>query len=141
MSTDPITSVPFYGEDTGTEARLPIRTLDQDDFLKLLVAQMTTQDPLNPTGDLQMIAQMAQFTTLEQSKAMQSDISELRSQQELLQANSLLGRSVEIDQGNLPVVKGEVTAVHLVEGTPKLVVNDRLYDLGSLLSIAPPDEN
>lgn len=39
------------------------KTLDQSDFLKLLTTQMQTQDPLNPTDNTQMVAQMAQFSS------------------------------------------------------------------------------
>ena len=55
-------------------SRVPIQTLGQNDFLKLLVTQMTSQDPLNPQKDTDFIAQMAQFSSLEQSKTMASDV-------------------------------------------------------------------
>ncbi len=48
------------------ETQKPLQTLDQDAFLKLLVMQMTNQDPLSPVEDREFIAQMAQFTALEQ---------------------------------------------------------------------------
>ena len=112
------------------EERVPIKTLNQQDFLKLLVAQMTQQDPLNPKSD------MESFTELEQSKSMQNDIARLRAQQQLLQTNSLLGRTVEIHDGNSTQL-GQVTAVQMEEGTPKLVVNGSAYKLSSVLSIKP----
>ena len=90
MAVDSITLVTYYGEHSGTEARLPSKVLTQNDFLKLLVAQMTQQDPLNPKTDLEMIPQMVSFSELEQSKSMQNDIALLRTEQQLLQANSLL---------------------------------------------------
>lgn len=137
-SVDPTSAVTWYGDKTGTTARLPVQTLDENDFLKLLVAQMTSQDPLNPKTDIEMIPQMVQFTTLEQSKAMQSDIAKLRSDQQLLQANSLIGRTVQLQDENGTKVNGQVTAVQMQEGTPKLVVNGHNYDLSTVLSIAPP---
>ena len=82
-----------------------------------------------------MIPQMVSFTELEQSKSMQADIASLRSEQRLLQANSLLGRTVDIQDGSAAGITGQVTAVHLEEGTPKLVVNGKKYDLSSVLSI------
>lgn len=135
QSVAPVTYVP------GTivaEDRVPTKALTQNDFLKLLVAQMTQQDPLNPKSDIEMIPQMVSFTQLEQSKNMQSDIASLRSQQEILQANSLLGRTVEIQDESEAVISGTVTAVQMEEGTPKLVVNGIRYGLGNLLSIQPP---
>src|SRR5262245_6413804 len=137
MATDSITPVGFVPGTLVPQDRVPVKTLDQQDFLKLLVAQMTQQDPLNPKTDLEMIPQMVSFTQLEQSKSMQKDIASLRADQRLLQANSLLGRTVEIQDGTAPAVSGQVTAVQMEEGTPKLVVNGHPYDLSNVLSITP----
>lgn len=52
--------------------------VDQNMFLKLLVAQLQHQDPLNPADGLQFVTQLAQFTTLEQSSQMRSDISAIK---------------------------------------------------------------
>src|SRR2546425_12965829 len=132
MTIDANAPVTYYGEKIGTPARLPVQTLNQDDFLKLLIAQMTSQDPLNPKSDLEMIPQMVQFTTLEQSKSMQNDIAQLRAEQQILQTNSLLGRTVEIQDDAKTKVTGQVTAVQMEEGMPKLVVNGQRYDLSNL---------
>ena len=136
MPVDPTNAITYAGEQTGTLARVPVRTLTEDDFLKLLVAQMTSQDPLNPKSDIDMIPQMVSFSQLEQSKSMQTDLENLRAQEQIVQANSLLGRTVDVQDGDRKVT-GQVTAVQMEEGTPKLVVNGHSYDLGSLLSITP----
>ena len=137
MTVDSTTPVAAYPGHTASESRIPTKTLDQQDFLKLLVAQMTQQDPLNPKSDLEMIPQMVSFTTLEQSKSMQTDIAQLRAEQQMLQANSLLGRTVEIQDESKARFTGQVTAVQMEEGTPKLVVNGKRYDLSQLVSITP----
>jgi len=137
MAADIIPPVSFVPGTLAPESRVPVKTLDQRDFLRLLVAQMTQQDPLNPKSDLEMIPQMVSFTQLEQSKSMQSDIAQLRAEQQLLRANSLLGRTVEIQDGSGVRVTGQVSAVQMEEGTPKLVVNGRRFDLGQLSSITP----
>ena len=141
MAVDAITPVKAYPGQTASESRIPVKTLDQSDFLKLLVAQMTQQDPLNPKSDLEMIPQMVSFTTLEQSKSMQTDIAQLRAEQQMLQANSLLGRTVEIQDESKARITGQVTAVQMEEGTPKLVVNGKQYDLSQLVSITPTTLN
>jgi flagellar basal-body rod modification protein FlgD len=119
---------PFNPLDTAS--RIPQQTLGQNEFLKILVAQMTSQDPLNPKADTDFAAQMAQFTSLEQSKQMSADMA-------LLQANSLLGRTVMLRDNDGNYVTGEVTAVRQVEGTPHIVVGHNRYKLGSVLSIEP----
>ncbi len=49
-----------------TESQNNTGTLDKDAFLELLVTQLQNQDPLNPMEDKEFIAQMAQFSSLEQ---------------------------------------------------------------------------
>jgi flagellar basal-body rod modification protein FlgD len=117
--------------------RIPVQTLSQDDFLQLVIAQMTSQDPLNPQKDTDFAAQMAQFTALEQTKSMQVGIAQLRSEQQLLQANALLGRVVQVQDEQGALVRGSVSAVQIQEGTPQIIVNGQAYNLSALLTIEP----
>ena len=115
----------------------PTKVLGQDDFLKLLVAQMTSQDPLSPQKDTEFIAQMASFTSLEQAKTMQKDMAQMRVDQQVLQANSLLGRTVIVQADGATKVAGQVSAVQIEAGKPMVVVNGQSYDLSQVLTITP----
>lgn len=55
------------------------QTLNQADFLNLLVTQMTSQDPLNPESDTQFAAQLAQFSALQESQQMDTDLKGIQS--------------------------------------------------------------
>jgi flagellar basal-body rod modification protein FlgD len=110
-----------------------VQTLGQDDFLKLLVAQMSQQDPMNPMKDSEFIAQMAQFSALEQSKAMQQDMASLR-------ASAMLGETVTVrekdeDGQEIGTVTGEVSQVLIEKNVPKLFVEGRRFELGDLISV------
>lgn len=120
-----------------TQERVPSQVLGQDDFLKLLVAQMTSQDPLSPQKDTEFIAQMASFTSLEQAKTMQKDMAQMRVDQQVLQANSLLGRTVIVQADGATKVAGQVSAVQIEAGKPMVVVNGQSYDLSQVLTITP----
>ena len=122
---------------TNTSSRLPVQTLSQNDFLKLLTAQMSAQDPLNPKSDLDFTAQLAQFSALEQSKTMASDIAQLKSQQGLLQASSLLGSTVGLQANATTVRSGVVSSIEIINGTPMLLVNGQQYDLSQVVTISP----
>jgi flagellar basal-body rod modification protein FlgD len=123
------------GANAETQASvLPQKTLNQNDFFKLLIAQMTAQDPMNPMSNEDFMGQMAQFSSLEQTRTMGDTIASMRDEQQMLQANSLIGRDVnlQIDTG---VVHGTVTAVQMDGTTPKIVVGDAAYDLSQVLTI------
>jgi flagellar basal-body rod modification protein FlgD len=112
--------------------RVPTQVLGQEDFLQLLVAQMSQQDPMNPVKDTEFIAQMAQFSALEQSKEMMKDMSSLR-------ASSLLGSTVTVkDEGEATGVRaGVVEGVVMIDGVPQLVINGNRYALGDVMAIEP----
>lgn len=111
--------------------------LGQDDFLKILVTKLSTQDPMNPQQDSDFIAQMAQFSTLEQSKSMTADIAMLKAQQEVLTANGLIGRTVTVTQNDKKVAQGTVTSVAMNEGAPEVVINGKPYSLEDVSLISP----
>ncbi len=70
---------------------------DKETFLKLLVAQLSNQDPLNPTEDKEFITQLAQFTSLEQLQSINSGVEALNTtmnQGQMISATSFIGKSI-----------------------------------------------
>ena len=65
----------------GIEVRETPKQLGKDDFLKLLITQLSQQDPTSPMKDQDFIAQMAQFSSLEQMKNISSGISRMEAKQ------------------------------------------------------------
>lgn len=131
-------TAPTDATDTSsTASRVPQKTLGQNDFLKLLAKQFQTQDPMKPMEDTAFIAQMAQFSSLEQSKTMSADMAALRSDQQRAAANSYLGHRVTVDDGNKGTAVGDVSAVDARGTEPQLVINGVSYPLSSVLLVEP----
>jgi flagellar basal-body rod modification protein FlgD len=125
------------GADVDPQDRVHKSTLGQDDFLKLLVTKMSSQDPMNPQGDSEFIAQMAQFSSLEQARSMTADMALLKSQQEVLTANGLIGRNVTVTQNEKQLAQGMVTSVSMNDGAASVVVDGKTYSLDSVSLISP----
>ena len=102
--------------------------LGKDDFLKLLVAQLQSQDPLNPMEDKEFISQMAQFTSLEQMKNVSNAV-------QITQATSYIGKQVTWDDEMGEQQTGIVKSVRIVSGEPKIVVGDQNIALAKVTSV------
>ena len=103
------------------------QTLEKDDFLKLLITQLTHQDPTEPMNDREFIAQMAQFSTLEQITNMSQDFGKLAGILSTSQALGLLGKTVEVVVGN-ELVEGVVEEV-VGREYPQLLIGGEYFDM------------
>jgi len=91
----------------------------QDRFLKLLVAQLNNQDPMNPLDNAQMTSQMAQMSTvtgIEQVNATLKSMAEQFNALQMLQGSSMVGHNVMIDSNTLTPIDGKaVGAIDLTD--------------------------
>jgi len=111
--------------------------LGKDDFLNLLITQLKYQDPLNPVDDKEFIAQMAQFSSLEQMQNMNSTLTKS-------QAFSLVGKHItanisDSDTYEVKVVSGEVTSVKMSNGKTYVVVDGQDISLDQITDVTTAD--
>ncbi len=122
----------------GVEVRETPQQLGKNDFLKLLVTQLSYQDPTSPVKDQQFIAQMAQFSSLEQMQNMASSLGRLADRQ----AHELIGRYVMgRDFVSGENVGGIAQALFYdKEGKSFLKVNGRAIALKEVQLISDPNQ-
>ena len=120
--------------------RIAKDSLSKEDFLKILVVQLTHQDPTNPMEDREFIAQMAQFSSLEQMQNLNREFARVADLIALSQATSLIGKIVDVNvsagrdlEGRelFSVVSGRVEEV-TGGSSPQLYVDGRYYDYAAL---------
>ena len=112
-------------------------SLTQDDFLKLLTVQLQNQDPLKPMEDAQFMGQMAQFASLEQTRALNDTVSTLSTSLGFTSAQQFLGKNVTLNDAGLDVT-GTVSGVMLVKGVPQIMVNDKAYTTDKVVAVTLP---
>ena len=117
---------------------VPTQMLSQQDFLQLLVTQMTSQDPLNPTNSQDLLSQMTQFSTLNANTMLQSQMSEMQSLNQFSEAGSLLGKQVTLQLDATTTGSGIVSGVDTSGDVPQLIVNGQPYSLAQVISVANP---
>ena len=140
----------LMGLSTGyAEATASAGELGKDDFMTLLVTQLQNQDPFEPMENAEFVAQLAQFSTLEQTQNMSEGLSTLSmlqaesiQLQSLGQASALIGKEVVFYDGTTGgSLSGTVEAVEVLEGTVLLKIGDHHVPLAYVLEVsAPPEE-
>ena len=109
------------------------RAWTSNDFLKILITQLSHQDPTQPVEDKEFIAQMAQFSSLEQITNMNEGLSKVADLVSRSQALNVLGSSVDIADGEAKV-SGVVDAVTSGD-FPQVLVNGKYYDFSQVQKI------
>jgi flagellar basal-body rod modification protein FlgD len=115
------------------KGKTPQQNLGKDDFLKLLITQLSYQDPTAPMEDKEFISQMAQFSTLDQMTSMANDFARLTNMLAGTEAASSLGKSVELVEGD-QVVQGTVKAISRGD-VPQVLVNGAYYSWNQVTKV------
>ena len=108
MAVDGVTGVGSSSTSDSTAAAQQKATLNYDNFLQLLVAQMKNQDPTDPVDASEQMAQLASFSQVEQTIQTNSKLDTLLASSSLTQAGSYIGKYMESVDGS---VKGVISSV------------------------------
>lgn len=111
--------------------------MDSDMFLKLLVAEMKYQDPLEPTSNTEWVAQYATFTQVQKMGEMADSV-------DLLRANDLVGKEVIMKvtsekTGDVTYTKGMVDYITVEKGKPVIWIGDKKYSMADLDTVVSPE--
>lgn len=110
--------------------------LGKDDFMKLLIAQLSHQNPLDPLNDQQFIAQMSQLSSLDATQNMNKTLTSMVASGQRAQALQMVGRDVTYtDADTLEPKTGKVSAVLLHDAAPVLLIGGAQIPFDSVQSV------
>ncbi|MED3660402.1 flagellar hook assembly protein FlgD [Ureibacillus sp. FSL K6-8385] len=148
-----ITSDYYLSNAKKVEKKTGNSVLGKDDFLKILITQLQHQDPTAPVNDKEFIAQMAQFSALEQmqnmTKAME-DLLESQLETQLMAYTSFLGQEVkwheitdQLDKNGMPIInegQGRIVELKFKNQMPVFVLDDgKEIGAGNISSVLKRD--
>lgn len=93
------------------------------EFLKLMMVQLRNQDPTKPFDSSQMLTQQAQFASLEQMQNLNTNLLTLLAMQNVSQATSMLGKTVQGVDTDGTNVTGTISGVRFIDGETVLSVD------------------
>ncbi|MBX9813394.1 MAG: flagellar hook capping protein [Sphingomonas sp.] len=95
--------------------------LSFDSLLRIILTQLTYQDPLKPMDNFQFVSQLAQFAQVQQGQTSNDRLQQLVAATGVSQATGLLGQLVDVAQGDRTLA-GRVTAIAFQNGAPTLTI-------------------
>lgn len=112
----------------------------QVDYMKLLIAQLRNQNPLEPLDNNEMASQLSQFAQLQQLESMNSSFASVLETVKRNYASSLIGKDVsfsaEMQDGTSGTLTGVVEQVYNdVDGEILLVVGDYAVGINNVISV------
>jgi len=98
--------------------------LKLDDLLRVMLTELTHQDPFKPVDNKDFMAQIAQFASLDSSRQLNDNLTQLLTVQALNQSVGLIGRTVSADLGGGQIANGIVDSVDMQTGVPRVNIKD-----------------
>jgi len=109
------------GTATQTNAATSAFGLGFDALLKIILTQLTYQDPLKPMDNFQFVSQLAQFSQVQQGQAMSDRLNQILASTVTVQATGLLGKRVDVPAG-AATLTGTVVGIAFANGTPTATI-------------------
>ena len=108
--------------------------MGKDDFMQLLIAQLKNQDPMKPMDDKEFITQLAQFSSLEATEKLNTQLEDLLGSQSLVQAAALIGKQATAKLPSGETLTGTISEVRMLAGQPTVILNGQEVD-SSLITV------
>lgn len=139
MSNVAVSNGTFYYKNAIEKQKTGNNNLGKDEFLKILITQLTNQDPTQPLQDKEFIAQMATFTSVEQLTQMASEMKLLR--QSIGFSSSLIGQTIGWTQmnasGSEELLSGIVEAIKMKDDKQLAIVGVHEVPVDLIREIRP----
>lgn len=133
MGVDGITNDVLYNSTTNNVVKRDV--LDKNAFLRILAVQLSNQDPMNAKDNTEYIAQMAQFSALEQSQNLNVSIEKLLISQKITEGSMLVGKEVAFLIGDNNYVKETVKGMIIENSNVYLKTSRGIYNINDVIGV------
>ena len=143
-SLSSLTSAPISGPSSAASNKNvhDLKDLDINQFLQLMVSELTHQDPLNPMDNTQLVQQIGELRSIAASDQLTNTLQAMQTQQSLTTASSLIGKTVtalgrdgQDITGTVSSVSVEVDPANNSKRTYKVKIGDQSIDLQNVREV------
>jgi flagellar basal-body rod modification protein FlgD len=113
--------------------------LDSDQFMQILLAQLTHQNPLEPMNNTEMMSQFSQLNSLQELREIHSAVDKLSASNQVIYLSSLIGKTVKANRPDGNVLEGVVEEVIVEKDNPQLLIGTEEVALDDIIEIKGED--
>lgn len=130
-----------YSAEAQSTTATATNEMNADSFMKLLMAQLTNQNPLEPLDDTQMMTQFTQLNSLQELQQIGASLTQVVGDSQASYAASLLGKlaTVYTDDGYMD--QGYISGFSLYGGEVYVEINDNTFSLADIISVGEGTTN
>lgn len=110
-------------------------TMDSGQFMQILMAQLTHQNPLEPMDNAEMMSQFSQLNSLQELREIHMGMDNLSASNQVIYLASLIGKTVKVNRTDGKVVEGVVESVVIEKDNPQLRIGNEEYSLDDVIEI------
>lgn len=140
MQVNSATSAPQVNANSTLQAaRTATNALDADQFMQILLAQMTHQNPLEPMDNAEMMTQFSQLNSLQELREIHTGMDKLAASNQVMYLASLIGKTVKVNRTDGKVLEGVVEEVFTEKDNPQLRVGAEKVSLEDVIEVKAED--
>ena len=109
--------------------------LDSSQFMQILLAQLTHQNPLEPMDNAEMMSQFSQLNSLQELRGINTSMETVSATSQTAYLSSLIGRTVKASRADGKIIEGVVEGVVTEVDNPQVLIGDERVDLTNVLEI------
>jgi flagellar basal-body rod modification protein FlgD len=140
MQVNSATSAPQVNANSTLQStRTSANAMNADDFMQILLAQMTHQNPLEPMDNAEMTTQFSQLNSLQQLREINGGMEKLAASNQVIYLASLIGKSVKVNRPDGKVIEGVVEEVFPEKDNPQLRIGTEKVSLDDVIEVKAED--
>ena len=113
--------------------------LDSNQFMEILMAQLTHQNPLEPMNNAEMMSQFSQLNSLQELKDIHTAMDKLSASNQVMYMASLIGKTVKVNRPDGKILEGVVSEVITEKDNPQLMVENEKVPLSDVIDVKGED--
>ena len=130
---------PVSANSTTNASRTSSNTLDSSQFMEILMAQLTHQNPLEPMDNAEMMSQFSQLNSLQELRGIHIAMDKLSASNQVIYLASLIGKTVKVNRPDGNVLEGIVEEVITEKDNPQLRVGNEKVSVNDVIEVKGED--